>query len=178
MVDRRFRWLGVAAVIALTAGASGGPAQAQYYPAGYGYGYRGYGGYGYGVGPADPCAREAANRRLGWGLFGAIVGGFAGSAVAAAGVAAEGAAVGAVVGGLTGGFFGGRSAACGTAAYTGMPVAGVTPSGVAVYGAPVASYGYPVYTYGYPPPGYVVYRTEYSDYHSGAVVPSGAYYNQ
>lgn len=67
-------------------------------------------------GPADPCARTAAERRLGWGIVGLLAGAWAGGAAAAAGVVAEGAALGGFVGSIIGGNAGARSAACGTAA--------------------------------------------------------------
>jgi hypothetical protein len=131
------------AVIALT----GGVAHAQYYSPYYAAPVA-RSGYG----PADPCAREAANRRLAWGVIGLIAGGIAGGAAAAADVVAEGAALGGFVGAITGGFVGGRSAACGTAALTGRPIYGETSSGVAIYG-PSGGYG-AVYDYGaaYGPP--------------------------
>ena len=68
-----------------TAGAvlAGGVAQAQYYsyaaPAPVSYAR---------VGPADPCARTAAQRALGWGIVGLIAGGLAGGAAAGAGAVA------------------------------------------------------------------------------------------
>lgn len=132
---RRRAIISVVAGVTLSAGLMGGVAQAQYYPY-YGSRY---------AGPADPCARTAGNRALGWGIVGLIAGGLAGGAAAAANAVAEGAALGAFVGGITGALAGRASAACGTAV---QPVSGVTPSGVAIYGQPAADYYNSVYDYG------------------------------
>jgi hypothetical protein len=104
------------AVLAATASLTlmAGADAAQAHPHGYAPAYGHYG-------PADPCARTAAERRLGWGIVGLVAGGLAGGAVAAAGVAAEGAALGAFVGAIIGGAAGASSAACGTAAYVAAP---------------------------------------------------------
>lgn len=159
-----------AAAAALTALAGAAPAQAQAYayygdypaPA-YGYYEAAPPPYEYGrrYGPADPCAREAGNRALGWGLAGLLLGGLAGGAAAGAGVVAEGAALGGFLGGVTGAVAGSSSAACGTARYSGQPIYGTTSRGVAVYAPPR-----PMYDYGaaYPPPHE---RRAYRNHHRG-----------
>lgn len=167
-------WMKAAKVgVALaTAGAvlTGGVAQAQYYsyaapaPAGY-----------VRVGPADPCARTAAQRALGWGIVGLVAGGLAGGAAAGAGVVAEGAGLGAFVGSIIGGVAGSRSAACGTAALAAR--AGAYPP----YGQPYGGYGanyyptHPTYAYGGAQPvTYYEYRRTYRSYTTEAAPP--AYY--
>lgn len=141
----------VAAAAALTSLAGQTPAQAQAYayygdypaPA-YGYYEAAPPDYDYGrsYGPADPCAREAGNRALGWGLAGLLLGGLAGGAAAGAGVVAEGAALGGFLGSITGAVAGSSSAACGTARYSGQPIYGTSRHGVAVYAPPRPIYDY------------------------------------
>jgi len=113
-------------------------------------------------GPADPCARQAAERRLGWGIVGLLAGGLAGGAAAGAGVVAEGAGLGGLVGALAGGKAGSSSAACGTAALAAR--AGNYPPFEQPYGQ---AYGYgPAYGPGYAPA-----------YDQGAYAPQdGGYY--
>ena len=91
----------VAGGVALAIGVSalGGAAQAHDYRYRGEYAPRAHVPYG----PADPCARQAAQRRLGWGIVGLLAGGLAGGAAAGAGVVAEGAGLGGLVGALAGG---------------------------------------------------------------------------
>ena len=145
-MGNRVRQAGRSAVAAVVvaAGLAGGAAQAHtvgYYPA---YQQTPYGH------AADPCVREARTRGIGLGILGLIIGGIAGGALAAADVVAEGAVLGGVIGGVTGGVIGRHSAACGTAS---GPVAGVTHTGLAIYGQPAAPYYQPTYNYQHPYPG-------------------------
>lgn len=138
--------LAAAALVGVTALSTVQPAQAQaYYATGRGVSNHAYWGANYAprpvyysgrYGPADPCARNAGNRALGWGLVGMVLGGLAGGAAAAAHVVAEGAALGGFVGGVTGAWAGHASARCGTAYGTGLPIVGVNEYGVAIYGPP------------------------------------------
>lgn len=180
MIWRNIPAAGAAAAAALAALASAAPAGAQ------SYGYYEFAGdpyvdgyyappprhYGYRSGPADPCAREAGNRALGWGLAGLLLGGLAGGAAAGAGVVAEGAALGGFVGAVTGATAGSASAACGTARYSGLPVYGSSPRGVAVYHRPLYDHG-AAYTEPYPYYGGGHYDRGYygGDYYDG-----GGYY--
>lgn len=106
---RQAAHVGLALVTASAGLTAGSVANAQYFPYLSSRPYQAYG-------PADPCARTAAERRLGWGIVGLLAGAWAGGAAAAAGVVAEGAALGGFVGSILGGNAGARSAACGTAA--------------------------------------------------------------
>jgi hypothetical protein len=106
---RKAAHVGLAVAIASAGLSAGSVANAQYFPYLASRPIQAYG-------PADPCARTAAERRLGWGIVGLLAGAWAGGAAAAAGVVAEGAALGGFVGSIIGGNAGARSAACGTAA--------------------------------------------------------------
>lgn len=106
---RQAAHIGLALATASAGLSAGGVASAQYFPYVASRPIMPYG-------PADPCARTAAERRLGWGIVGLLAGAWAGGAAAAAGVVAEGAALGGFVGSIIGGNAGARSAACGTAA--------------------------------------------------------------
>ncbi|CAN7551550.1 hypothetical protein LJR164_003918 [Phenylobacterium sp. LjRoot164] len=135
---------------------TGGVAQAQY------YGYAAPAPVHYArVGPADPCARTAAQRALGWGIVGLIAGGLAGGAAAGAGVVAEGAGLGAFVGSIIGGVAGSRSAACGTAA-----IAAAQGAYGPFYGQGYpAQGGHPTYAVGGAQPvTYYEYRRTYRSY--------------
>lgn len=160
---------------------TGGVAQAQSYP----YYYGPASPAKLGVGPADPCARQAAQRRLGWGIVGLLAGGLAGGAAAGAGVVAEGAFLGGAVGSVIGGVAGYRSAACGTAAlaaasgaygpYPQQAYQGGYP-GYQGYSAGYEGYGHP--TYANPGPQPVTYyqvRRTYRTYTTEQAQPAYDY---
>lgn len=141
---RQAAHIGLALATASAGLSAGGVASAQYFPY---LASRPITPYG----PADPCARTAAERRLGWGVVGLLAGAWAGGAAAAAGVVAEGAALGGLVGSIIGGNAGARSAACGTAALAAAqgaygPLYGQGGSGHPTYAAagpqPVSFYEY------------------------------------
>lgn len=139
------------------------------YDNGYDYAYRAPRERIVPYGPADPCARQAGNRRLGWGIVGLLAGGLAGGAAAGAGVVAEGAGLGGVLGAIVGGKEGERSAACGTAGAAARagnyPPYGLEPSDPRYPRDQAGGYGYDYgYGQGYAPapqPAYEPYPNPY-----------------
>lgn len=160
---RKAAHVGLAVAIASAGLSAGGVANAQYFPYLSSRPYQAYG-------PADPCARTAAERRLGWGIVGLLAGAWAGGAAAAAGVVAEGAALGGFVGSIVGGNAGARSAACGTAA-----IAAAQGAYGSYYGQgypAVYQGGHPTYAYGGAQPvTYYEYRRTYRSYAVDAPPP-------